>query len=308
MKVSAYILILAFSASLFSADIRYVNKTPGIDKIKLGITMHKALYFLYQKRLELTSSDIACEEIATDPYKIIRTNILSEYRKNIKKDFIAVRVTRYEPRENRLKNEDYFFDLLDASFDKRFYTFSNRNSKYYISYKRIKIVTLNEYKASHVNPLLKELRLTFYNNILFKIEYKANMNLDQLERYILNYRKRLRVREINGGKNIFFQSPYRMTLTFENNLKDLLEKIDIYRNTSSMFKNHTLIFEAENVNFRRYVRLYKASVYDNFSRDIVSWTLSMITRVKKAINLKLNKRADLRLLRNNRGRENVDNL
>lgn len=311
-KLFFIILILSFITTGFARDIRRVYPTASLKGITLGIPLKRALQILDQNRIKINQGDILLQETGLNPYDILRKRIDNAYKPLIKNNIIVI-TTHFDSYNRQLgtterRTADYFVDLLDTVIDSRRYFFFNKNRKYFIQYKQLKTITIPPRLISHLNPLLISAKLYFFEDILYRIDFKASLNLEEAHRLFENYRQRFRVNRIGDGLNIFFQPPYKYHFEVPAGLNELVMKRNLYLENDAKYSNHVVNMEMFNNRTVNRVRLYKSSCYEDFVRDIIVKTVVKITRARRAIETNVSENQNFRNREAVRSNSNVDEL
>ena len=106
-----------------------------------------------------------------------------------------------DPEAKRIYLDDYtFFDFNDIVIQTKDFFFFNEKGVFYIEFKNIKSFSITEPKR--VNPKLETLKLKFFKDVFYCIEYKANLSPFEINRFIENYKTRYGV-DVNKTTNKF---------------------------------------------------------------------------------------------------------
>ncbi|HOJ49989.1 MAG TPA: hypothetical protein PKW55_04190 [Spirochaetota bacterium] len=92
-----------------------------------------------------------------------------------------------DPDEKRIYLDDStFFDFQDIIIDEKDYSFYSKDNLFYINFKSVQSYSISEPKR--INPVLRDLKLKFFKNFLYCIEYKAELENYEINRVINNYK------------------------------------------------------------------------------------------------------------------------
>ncbi len=172
----------------------------------------------------------------------------------------------------KIKKNLYYFSFEGLKIDHPEYMAYSNNSHFLLQYHRLR--TLNIHNLKNLQQLgshLNNFSFRFYQSILYQMDYRKKVNMDELNRIISGFNGRYK--RTHGSKEKARDLQYkimswkrgriRIQLMLDFKTYENLNKVDSIRNNPKEFKNQLIHVSIKDDKMLQNICDYKSQVYEN---------------------------------------------
>ncbi len=294
------LIILTVSLNSNSYNLTDIKGFVGFQNIYINHdTIKSTIQKLYEKDINLSINNVASKQLIINPYHLLSRRL------NFPRHSSALPV--------KINNQTYYISLEDTHIFHKSYELISKGKQFYLNLKKIKSLHISDIQnLSRLNGLLQDITFNFFGNKLYHVKYFLNLNLDQLNRLINNFRTRYAKYNIERQrvKLAYYYllswnyKEYNIQLKLEKNTFRLLSNIDLAKNNSKDFTNHRIEMNITSLPENQQINLYRMMVYNNLLDQLKNLVQSKIVKLKN--NLSKNKKNYLKNQKIKSHEENKD--
>ncbi len=278
-----YILTLIFAVSfLHSQDIRIVTKDVGISDIFLARTLDEVLQNSVLKKSNV-NYEKEKERAVINPYILLSQRYNVDYEE--KKIFV-----RYKTEENE---SYYFFRLNDFLLEALDYFFYHKDPHFYLEYSKIDIIQIsNVEELQKINPALTNLKLYFFKNLLFHIQYDITLNLEEMQYFMKKTINEYGLENIKTTENditLLYNKTNQINIKTDTKTIDLLKMVIKNPSIKNLYdaenmKVFKLYIDLKNIKIENKMKIYKSAIYKDILYNLKNEVDRRISEIKKLID------------------------